>query len=140
MLSRNQVFNLKCKVKKVRQTFKHPLSGNQRETTGLILIPQENDQKTFFLGAWVPQTEFDTFEALVNVGSPFNISHARVGVRCADSLYRREPYLYVMDERLEKALESRAKLLPALQSPLWIQVLPEDTDFKESGFENSDDD
>lgn len=49
-------YNLKCKVKKIRQTYREIDDGKQHETTSVILVPDvEQTEAMMFLTAWLPE-------------------------------------------------------------------------------------
>jgi hypothetical protein len=103
-------FMLKCKPRKQRRTFLHALSGEQRETSCVILILEDNDQMRHFLSAWMPkeqQVEGSHVEVLVDIGYPYDLTQRRIAVMPPDRHYALNPYLLVMDEEMEKLLENR---------------------------------
>jgi len=118
---RKQSYYLKCKII-VKRPYLLTFWQNQRETVQVLLVPQEGDQKTFWQSAWVPPTELDTYEGLITVGSPFNVERARVAIHAADSKYKNEPYMMVMDKDLEDLLIARKN------QSVMVQMLSEDQD------------
>lgn len=97
-------YHLRCKTKFFRKTVKETLRGIEKsyERTMVLLIPQESDERTKFLMAWLPEAEGQYYEITAFVSRPVD-SPARLSVHRRDEKAEQH-YLFVMSKGVEDIL------------------------------------
>lgn len=100
---------LKCKTKFFRKSVNENINGKQKsyERKLVLLIPQDNDQRTRFLMAWLPDTTQDYYEVSTFISRPVD-GPARMSVHRADDRSDRH-YLFVMSVGAEEVLAKLAE-------------------------------
>lgn len=115
-------YNLTCKVK-IRKIW---VEDNQNEKgivrserTMVYLIPQESDQRTRFLTAWLPEVAHEYYEVASFIASPID-SPCRLSVHRGPDSRNETHYLFVMStgvseilSRLKEDSLVNVKILPA---------------------------
>ena len=98
-------YHLSCKTRFYRKTVRDELpNGTTKvyERTLVFLIPQDSDERTRFLMAWLPDTAEDYYEMSSFVSSPVD-SPSRLSVHRSDARCERH-YLLVMSKGVEDIL------------------------------------
>lgn len=90
-------YKLTCKTKFIEGSYKGQKLKN------VILIPQENDQRTKFLTAWLPDTVGEYYELASFISMPVD-SPCRLSVHRAPDKNSERHYLFVMSKGVEEVL------------------------------------
>lgn len=99
-------YHLVCKTKFVTKNVRdevRPGQFNQYQRVMVLLIPQEGDQRTRFLTAWMPQTREEYFELAGQLGHPVS-SPVRLSSHMGHDQWCEKPYLTVMSKGIEEIL------------------------------------
>jgi|SRR5271155_2069428 len=92
-------YHLKCKIKFVKGTT--DVKGVKIDRTMAILIPDESDQRTYFLSAWLPEVKEERFELVGYIPYPIN-SNLRMSIHRGPDEYCDTHYLFVMSKGVEE--------------------------------------
>lgn len=92
-------YHLKCRVKFVKGSTE--VRGKKVDRTMAILVPQESDERTFFLSAWLPETKEEHFELVGFIPYPVD-SNCRFSIHRAPDAYSDRHYLFVMTKGVEE--------------------------------------
>ena len=98
-------YHLTCKTRFFKKTVVDNLPGGnvkRYERTLVFLIPQESDERSRFLSAWLPDTTKDYYEMSSFISSPVD-SPSRLSVHRADQRCEKH-YLVVMSKGVEDIL------------------------------------
>lgn len=90
-------YKLTCKTKFVNGKYKGQAIRN------VILIPQDNDQRTKFLMAWLPDITGEHYEIASFISMPVD-SPCRVAIRRGPDEMSERHYLFVMSKGVEEQL------------------------------------
>ena len=96
---------LRCKTKFFHKTVVDELPGGKikrYDRTLVFLIPEESDERTRFLSAWLPETSEDHYELTGFINYPVD-APSRLSIHRADSRNDRH-YLLVMSKGAEDVL------------------------------------
>jgi hypothetical protein len=113
---------LNCKTKFIKKNVSEDIGKGivqQYMRKLVILIPQESDQRTLFLKAWMPETREEFHEFAAELGAPVH-GPSRLSVHMGHDDKCDRPYLFVMSKGVEDVLNSfpedtliKVKTLPA---------------------------
>lgn len=98
-------YHLSCKTRFYTKTVEDVLPGGvtkRYERTLVLLIPQESDERSRFLSAWLPETTQDYYEVSSFISSPVD-SPSRLSIHRADERCEKH-YLVVMSKGVEDIL------------------------------------
>ena len=98
-------YTLRCKTKFFRKTVVDQLPNGQTrsyERCLVFLVPEESDERTRFLRAWLPETSEEHFELAAHLGFPVD-SPSRLSIHRADGRCDRH-YLMIMSKGVEDVL------------------------------------
>lgn len=98
--SRKYILKAKTKFfeKDVREELKSATLQYKRKM--VLLVPDESDQRTAFLTAWMPDSSSEYFELIAEVGAPIN-APVRLSVHRGFDEKCDRPYLFVMSKGAE---------------------------------------
>lgn len=103
-------YNLVCKLKFFKKSVTEQVAGKTLSVDRkmALLIPQESDQRTFFLNAWLPETMGEYFELAGMVGAPVD-SPCRFAIQRGPDEKSEKHYLFVMSKGVEDILVKYGK-------------------------------
>lgn len=99
---------LTCKTKFIKKDVSEDIgSGITQQYTRklVILIPQESDQRTLFLKAWMPETIEEYHEFAAELGAPVH-GPSRLSVHMGHDEKCDRPYLFIMSKGVEDILNT----------------------------------
>lgn len=114
-------YNLTCKLKFFLKTVQDPHTndGKPYERKLCLLVPQEADERTRFLMAWLPEVQSEYYELGAFISYPVD-SPCRLSIHRAPDEKHDRHYLFVMTKGVEDVLVRlkedtiiRIKTLPA---------------------------
>jgi hypothetical protein len=111
---------LMCNLKFYKKTVHD--NGNTYERKLCLLVPEESDQRTAFLNAWLPETREEYFEINSEIEPPID-SPCRLSIHRGGDDRSERHYLYVMSIGVEEDLV----LLPEGRR-LKVKILAEDSE------------
>lgn len=99
-----RTYHLRCKTKFFKKSVHENIRGIDKhyERTMVLLVPQESDERTKFLTAWLPETEGEYYEVSAFISMPVD-SPARLSVHRRDQKCTTH-YLFVMSKGVEDIL------------------------------------
>lgn len=111
-------YHLNCRVKFHRK-YVHE-NGRSYERDLVILVPEDSDERTRFLSAWLPDSREEYFE-LASIMSPPIDSPCRLSVHRGPDDKSEKHYLFVMSKGVEEIILEHIKegaIIP-------LKILPE---------------
>jgi hypothetical protein len=118
-------YHLECKVAiKTVRSFDQKPNGEEFviDRTMAFLIPEYNDQCTYFLNAWLPETREEVFEIATFIKPPI-ASPCRVGIRRGNEIIEKH-HMVVMSKGIEEELVDKKFDGKSIR----LQVLPASMD------------
>lgn len=99
-------YKLKCKLKFYQTTVTGDVSnkGKSYERRLALLIPQEGDERSRFLTAWLPEVEGEYYEMSGFIDHPVD-SPVRLSIHRRDKKSPESHYLFVMSKGVEDILQ-----------------------------------
>lgn len=97
---------LSCKTKFVTKNVSEEIKAgvvNQYQRHMVLLVPQESDQRTRFLSAWMPETMEEYFELVLDLGAPIH-GPTRASIHMGHDQWCDRPYLTIMSKGVEEIL------------------------------------
>lgn len=117
----------KCQVVKI--TGKN-YKDEQFETDQVIIVLEDNTQRSLFLSAWLPPEDCDRDETeqemLVNLGWPYRMNQVRMALNYPNRLHPSEFYLRVMDDAARTNLKNHLKSKPSQRVDLIVLPMSEE--------------
>jgi hypothetical protein len=109
---------LKCKIKIIKKSVQD--HDRQYERTLVILVPEDTDQRTSFLRAWLPEDQGQHYELVGMIAPPID-SPCRLSIHRGPDEKSERHYLFVMSKGVEDIILKYAKEGDTLK----VQILPE---------------
>ena len=126
---------LKCKIEAFIKTITEKHASYQSQL--VFLVPQESDQRTSFLSAWLPETSEEHFELAGIIPPPID-SPCRFAIRRANGDCGQH-HLVVMSTGVAKLLAAIAAKGKGAAMGVTVKILPE-SDIEAADLSKDDDD
>lgn len=103
-------YRLRVAVKFFRKTVNEEIGGKKisRDRKMVLLIPQDSDQRTYFLNAWLPETQTEYFELAGFLSAPVD-SPCRFAIFRGPDEKSEKHYLFVMTKGVEDVIVKYVK-------------------------------